>query len=105
MGDRFYQQQYGTTMGALAEPKRRAVTSSGAKETKASMAATIGITGIDKLLVADLRKLMLLDDFPKLTMPTGRLKKPYIDECLKIHQDVDWSKLTVAILKNVINSC
>ena len=101
MGDRFYQQQTGRTMGALAEPRRK---STEKKSTKADLAGMIGITGIDKLLMDDLQILIALDEFPTLTMPSGRLKKPYIDECSKIHPDVDWSKLTIAILKNVINN-
>lgn len=100
MGDRFYQQQYSVTLGSLPQPRKVTRT----KQSKAEMAATIGIAGIDKLLAEDLQRLILVDEFPALVMPTGRLKKPYINECLKIHQDVDWSKLTVATLKNVINN-
>lgn len=100
MGDRFYQQQYGVTMGALPNPKR----STTVKRSKSEMAAILGIGGIDKLLAEDMQRLLLLDNFAVVDMPAGRLKKPYIDACLEIHQDVDWSKLTVAILKNVINS-
>tara|TARA_R110000764_G_scaffold164083_2_gene251162 strand:- start:1802 stop:2107 length:306 start_codon:yes stop_codon:yes gene_type:complete len=95
MGDRFYQQQYGTTMGALAEPLR---------PTKSlTKAELVLIPGTEKLLVKDLHRLRLVNlDFVSLEIPTGRLKAPYIAQCQKIDPEINWSKLTVANLKEVI---
>tara|TARA_R110000744_G_scaffold158870_1_gene274916 strand:+ start:619 stop:924 length:306 start_codon:yes stop_codon:yes gene_type:complete len=95
MGDRFYQQQYGTTMGALAEPLR---------PTKSlTKAELVLIPGTEKLLVKDLHRLRLVNlDFVTLELPTGRLKAPYIAQCQKIDPEINWSKLTVANLKEVI---
>jgi hypothetical protein len=100
MGDRFYQQQYGTTMGALAEPLR---------PTKSlTKAELVLIPGTEKLLVKDLHRLRLVNldfvnlDFVSLELPTGRLKAPYIAQCQKIDPEINWSKLTVANLKEVI---
>tara|TARA_R110000822_G_scaffold12171_18_gene44134 strand:+ start:378 stop:683 length:306 start_codon:yes stop_codon:yes gene_type:complete len=95
MGDRFYQQQYGTTMGALAEPLR---------PTKSlTKAELVLIPGTEKLLVKDLHRLRLVNlDFVSLELPTGRLKAPYIAQCKKIDPEINWSKLTVANLKEVI---
>jgi|TARA_R110000744_G_scaffold380026_1_gene499504 hypothetical protein len=96
MGDRFYQQQYGTTMGALAEPVRPTKSM-----TKAEL---VLLSGTEKLLVKDLHRLRLvnLEFVTTLELPTGRLKAPYITQCEKIDPDINWSKLTVANLKEVI---
>lgn len=99
MSDRFYQQQTGRTMGALAEPVRKVVPVS-----KAQMVSIIGIEGIEGLLVIDLQKLLVTNFDVALEMPDGRLKAPYIKECKRLNDDVNWSKLTIESLKNVIYS-
>lgn len=103
MGDRFYQQQTGATVGCLPnrrDTKRKTVTEKA--PSKAELAERLGISDLEKLLTKDL---ILLDvgQFNKLlTVPTGRLKAPYIAECKKINDKVDWSKLTVKTLLQVI---
>ena len=105
MGDRFYQQQkqYLGTCPGDKTPGRRKAPGAPKKLTKAEIAEKLGIPGVEKLLVVDLQKLTDVKSVSNLSMPEGRLKKPYIEVCSMIHNEVDWSKLTVANLKEVIS--
>ena len=92
MGDRFYTQQLAYL------PKE-------ASSSKTGLADTLGISGLNKLLSADLQRLSITGfSSAEVTMPSGRLKAPYIEQCNKLNDTVDWSKLTVAVLKEVINA-
>lgn len=101
MGDRFYQQQIaaigdcpGSTKSKTKPPKA---------PTKPEMVERLGIKGLDKLRIPELQALTLAwESHPGLEMPEGRLKKPYVDECAKL-AEVDWSRCTIATLKEVIN--
>lgn len=100
MGDRFYQQQLKTLGtcpgdGKNKKPKRL---------TKDEILTDFKVKGIKKLLVKDIELLLGLKEFPVLEMPEGRLKAPYIEQCKKIHEDVNWAKLTVSDMKEVIAS-
>lgn len=101
MGDRFYQQQSGQTCGALAQVARRPATSS-VRRTKADIANEIGCPALEKLTKDDLVKLSAVELKLNVDMPTGRLKKPYLELCNELHDDVDWKKLTVRDLVAVL---
>ena len=92
MGDRFYTQQL------ESRPKE-------ASTSKTGLANILGISGLSKLLAADLQRLSVQGfSNTQVTMPSGRLKAPYIAQCNKLNDTVDWSKLTVAVLREVIDA-
>lgn len=104
MGERFYRQQIaaigtcpGDTKGKLKEAKPK-------RQSKADLAASLGCPALEKLTVPDLQQLQVLAKKQRLELPSGRLKKPYIDECKRINDKVTWSKLTVKDLKEVIET-
>lgn len=100
MGERFYRQQIkavGSCPGDGKPVKPR-------KLTKTEMVEASTIKGIEKLLVKDIQLLQEMKEFPKLTLPEGRLKAPYVSELNKITTEVSWTKLTVADMKEVITS-
>jgi hypothetical protein len=100
MGERFYRQQLkevGSCPGDGKPVKPK-------KLTKTEMAEASTIKGIGKLLVKDIQLLQEMKEFPKLTLPEGRLKAPYISELNKITTEINWTKLTVADMKEVISS-
>jgi hypothetical protein len=96
MGDRFYQQQYNLKQGqGMPEVKAK-------KLSKAELAQNLGNPAYEKLLVKDLEKLALHTGRFTGELPEGRLKKPYIDAAKQINEEVDWSKLTVKELKEIL---
>lgn len=105
MGDRFYQQQYQATLGSLPEPRPSSKDAAGKpRRTKADVCKEIGTESITKLLMDDLTKLSLIDfaTIDELTLPEGRLKKPYLEVCSLVSDSIDWKKMTVADLKDFI---
>lgn len=92
MSDRFYQQQYQVSCGAL--PQRR----------------TASVVTKQDLLTNDcykkLTKAELLLKLRKLEsgteMPVGRFKAPYLELTKQINPDIKWDKLTVKELQDVI---
>lgn len=103
MGDRFYQQQYQKTLGSLPEPAKPGTTKT-KRRTKDDFVKELGTESIRKLLLTDLTKLSFIDfvEVPTLQIPGGRLKKPYIEVCNQVCEDIDWKKLTVAEIKDFI---
>lgn len=102
MGERFYRQQIeatgtcpGDTKGKLKEAKPK-------RATKADLADNLGCSALEKLTLKDLENLSVLARKQRFELPTGRLKKPYIVECKRINDKVDWNKLTVKDLTEVI---
>ena len=58
---------------------------------------------MEKLTVTDLEKASDIK-IGEYSIPTGRLKKPYIDTCTQhLHKSIDWGKLTVKELTEVLN--
>lgn len=103
MGDRFYQQQLkltGKTPGDKKEHKAPRL-------LKADVLTELPeIAGLKKLTMEDLQKLVKSDCLTqgiKLVMPEGRLKAPYVAQAAQLQPDVDWAKLTVAELKELIS--
>ena len=99
MGERFYRQQIesiGHCPGSTKQPNPP-------KKLKIDYAAEIGVVGVDKLTMADL---VTFSEFKnpnvKLVLPEGRLKKPYVAQLELLCPDVDYSKLTVSVLKLLI---
>ena len=103
MGDRFYQQQLKATGKAPGDKKEHKQP----RLVKADVLADLPeISGLKKLTMEDLQKLVksdCLSSGTKLTMPEGRLKAPYVAQAAQLHPDVDWAKLTVAELKELIS--
>lgn len=99
MGDRFYLQQkeaIGTCPGDGKEVKPKRL-------TKKEIAESLGCLALEKLTVADLAKIGEIKT-AEYSIPSGRLKKPYIDLCLEhLDSSVGWSKLTVKELTEVLN--
>ena len=92
MGDRFYQQQLKALGGCPGAPLGKGKADKA--PTKAELVSGLPVD-ISALTKADIEKVLAA---PKVTVsvPTGRLKKPYIEELNKFESSVDWSKLTVA---------
>jgi hypothetical protein len=100
MGLRFYQQQLkavGSCPGDGKPVKAK-------KLTKTELAEASSIKGTAKLLVKDMQALQEIKKFPELSMPEGRLKAPYLAELQKVSASINWTKLTVADMKLVIES-
>lgn len=99
MGDRFYQQQLetiGTCPGHSKEKKPKRL-------TKKEIAENLGCPAMEKLTVTDLEKASDIK-VGEYSIPTGRLKKPYIDVCLEhLDSSIDWGKMTVKELTEVLN--
>lgn len=101
MGDRFYSQQLKATGKApgmyLGKPD---------KLTKADQVAALPvIAGLDKLTQKDLAKLPeFFSQKYQLELPTGRLKAPYIATLKALEASVDWNKLTVATMAEVLKN-
>lgn len=106
MGDRFYLAQLeaiGTCPGKEKPTRRK----SSNKPNKADLVSQIDINGIDKLTIPDLQKLsFVLENVSlEIKVPEGRLKAPYVDICKEhISADINWTKLTVATLKSLLES-
>ena len=105
MGDRFYQQQLeaiGDCPGAPDSAKRRKRKPK--QPTKSEMLGSIP-SGVAKLTKKDVERVVKLwpNRKPVAEMPTGRLKKPYVEALQKSLGDVDWFRLTVADMKQVLN--
>lgn len=103
MGDRFYQAQLKATGKAPGDKKEH-------KEPRLLKADVLAelpeIAGLKKLTMEDLQKLVKSDCLThniKLVMPEGRLKAPYVAQVAQLEPDVDWAKLTVAELKELIS--
>jgi len=99
MGDRFYQQQLkstGKAPGVKGQKPDRVL--------KADIVASLPeISGLDKLTQKDLAKLpAIFSNKYEITLPTGRLKKPYLDELALVSEEIDWNKLTVATMTELI---
>lgn len=111
MGDRFYQQQYGVTLGCKA-PTRGSFTLKPqyagkelpvAKPTKDDIVSDLGIPELKKMLLKDLQVLAALDKMQfSGDVPEGRLKAPYVDALNTVCSLVTWNKLTVADMKAVL---
>lgn len=102
MGDRFYMQQKAATGKAPGVKDQKP-----AKVTKADLLAKLPpFSGLAKLTAKDLEQLINDSSFvAKLSftaLPVGRLKAPYIDLAKRINDKVDWAKLTVAELKQIL---
>jgi len=102
MGDRFYTQQLAATGKAPGKKDQKPD-----RVTKADLLAKLPtLAGLAKLTMQDLQLLIaekVLVKSTNLSVPSGRLKKPYIDELNKLSCVVDWNKLTVAELKEIIH--
>jgi len=72
------------------------------RKLKADYVTEIGVVGIDKLTLVDLQAVAAIVTEVKLVMPTGRLKAPYIAQCVLLCPDVKFDKLTLATLKLLI---
>lgn len=109
MGDRFYLAQIAATgscpgyKGSASKRKEGAAP----RLTKAAVLADMGLKteGLSKLTLESLLGLSKLDFSNKfdITMPTGRLKAPYLNALAEVLGNIDLSKLTVADLKDFIN--
>lgn len=97
VGDRFYQQQLKAIGRCPGDKKDHKP----ARVTKDELAAQC--PALKGLLVKDLEK---LPEFKQYTgeLPTGRLKKPYLVALAQVHPEVNWSKLTVAAMTEVLNA-
>jgi hypothetical protein len=101
MGDRFYMQQIeaigdcpGSVKSKLKPPK---------KQSKQDLLSLFPISGLDKLRLNELQVLKLhWEDRIEVKAPTDRLKKPYVDACAGITDQIDWTRCTIATLKQVI---
>lgn len=101
MGDRFYEQQIKAVGDCPGNPKNKGKPAKA--PTKPEMVELLGIPGLDKLRIPELQALLLVWESPKeLTPQEGRLKKPYVSECAKLTDAVDWNRCTVVTLKEVI---
>lgn len=99
VSDRFYQQQLkstGKAPGVKGQKPDRVL--------KADVVASLPeIAGLNKLTQKDLAKLAaLISEKYQVTLPTGRLKKPYLDQLFLVSTDIDWNKLTVATMTDLI---
>lgn len=99
MGERFYRQQLEAIGDCPGNPKSKE-----RKPTKDDYVDQLGTDAVRALLMTDLQKLTLSKNKFTGAMPSGRLKAPYIEACKTIHSEVDWSKLTVANLKAVLDT-
>lgn len=101
MGDRFYTQQLKAIGGCPGAPLGKGKADKA--PTKAEVAASLPVD-LSALTKADLEKVVQALDstLGEFSIPEGRLKKPYIAELNKLHSQVDWSKLTVAKMKELI---
>lgn len=97
MHDRYYLEQLDILGPLVIEVKPPRV-------TKADLLEKCKIKGVSKLLLKDIQKLLLITEFPELVLPDSRLKAPYIAELQKIASSVDWSKLTIKEMSEVITS-
>lgn len=104
MGERFYRQQIEAIGNCPGNSKNKLKEEKAKKPTKAELAEELGLPCLEKLTLKDLQ--LLQNNFVckdvVLTTPTGRLKKPFVEELAKVQSQVAWSKLTVAELKEVI---
>lgn len=111
MGDRFYQQQkehkpskQESTAGIESFSRQKSLVG---KPTKLQLCTQIkeihGFIGVDALTAADLTKMLKPMAAHTISMPEGRIKKPYITECLKLFPEVSqFDKLTVAALRGIL---
>lgn len=98
IGDRFYTQQLAAT-GSAPGFKSGKVEKVKAP-TKAELVSSFGVD-ISALTKSDLEA--VLQSTPKpVTIPNGRLKAPFIAACKEAYCDVDFSKLTVATMRELI---
>lgn len=97
MGERFYRQQIEAIGTCPGDPKNRKEK----RATKEDMAGSI--PALKGLLIKDLQK---IPEFKKFTgdIPSGRLKKPYIQALVQVHSGVDWSRLTVKAMMEVLDA-
>lgn len=101
VGDRFYQQQLKATGKApgVKGQKPDVILKSDV------VAALPVIAGLNKLTKKDLEKLpALFSKKYQLELPTGRLKAPYITALKALEATVDWNKLTVATMAEVLKN-
>jgi len=106
MGDRFYQQQLAATGNCpgASETQRRKRRSTAAKgPTKSDIVAKLPCD-LSALTRVDLEKVQgSLDTcLGEFEMPEGRFKKPYIEQLNKLDSRVNWNKLTVAKMKELL---
>lgn len=99
VGDRFYNQQLkaiGKAPGVKGQKPDRVL--------KADVVASLPvIAGLSKLTQKDLAKLPeVLSKKYQLELPTGRLKAPYISALKALEATVDWNKLTIATMAEVL---
>lgn len=104
MGDRFYQQigikhNLKSVADIMAFCHRPA--SKQDKRTKPEIAASIGISGLDKLVKEQL--LWLETNIADIsTVIEGKLKKDYVSKLSIMFPEVDWNKLTLVTIKEVL---
>ena len=98
VGDRFYTQQLAATGSApgFKSGKPEKVKA----PTKAQLIADFGVD-ISALTKADLEA-VLAAETKSVEMPSGRLKAPFIAACKAAYCDADFSKLTVATMRELI---
>lgn len=102
MGDRFYEQQLKATGNCPGNPKEKGKPPK--PKSKAELVELLGIPGLSALTIKDLQVLISVWENPvSLTMPTGRLKTPYVTQLHRLTDQVPWTRCTVATLKDVIN--
>jgi len=105
MGERFYQQigkaHNLKTVAEIMAFCHRPI-SAREKRTKSDIQEDIGISGVDKLgkdqmlwLEANLKDV-------KSTI-TGKLKKDYVNQLSIMFPELDWNKLTLVTIKEIIN--
>lgn len=98
VGDRFYSQQLAST-GSAPGFKSGKVEKVKAP-TKAELVSAFGVD-ISALTKSDLEA--VLQSTPKpVTIPNGRLKAPFIAACKEAYCDADFSKLTVATMRELL---
>lgn len=98
VGERFYAQQLAST--GTAPGYKSGKPEKVKAPTKAQLISDFGVD-ISALTKADLEAVLAAE--PKsVEMPTGRLKAPFITACKAAYCDVDFSKLTVAAMRGLI---
>jgi hypothetical protein len=105
MGDRFYRQigkaNNLTSVAEIMDFCHRPIVSRD-KRTKSDIAVAIGIPGVDKLTKDNM--LWLEQNIHDLKSDiVGKLKKDYVSKLSLMFPELDWNKLTLVTIKDIIH--